>query len=58
MVTLLEELRAVVDNTRSLSAVAVWTKADGLRVYESTSDRKVLPDDLIARFWGTGKEAA
>ncbi|KAK0384523.1 hypothetical protein NLU13_8609 [Sarocladium strictum] len=58
MVTLLEELRAVVDNTKSLSAVAVWTKADGLRVYESTSDRKVLPDDLVERFWGTGKEAA
>jgi hypothetical protein len=51
MVALLEKLREVVQSTKKQSAVVAWTKVEGLRVFESTSNRQALPDDVVQRFW-------
>ncbi|KFA81288.1 hypothetical protein S40288_04848 [Stachybotrys chartarum IBT 40288] len=57
MSSLLEQLRDVVRDTESKSGIAVYLRhgeGSALQVFATTSTRKTLPDDVVARFWSKG----
>jgi hypothetical protein len=58
MVALLGRLRDLVKATREGALVLIWMKGEGMKVFEATSDRKVLPDDVVERFWSKKKADA
>lgn len=54
LVTLLHKLREIMQSTEKKRAILHWSQiehAGEIRVYHSTSDEKLLPDELIERCW-------
>jgi hypothetical protein len=54
LVTLLHKLREIMQSTERKRAIARWSwnaHPGEIRVYHSTSDEKLLPDQLIERCW-------
>lgn len=52
---MLQELRRITQSTESRSAILIGLQGrpavTGLKVYGSTSGRKVLPEETMALFW-------